>query len=216
MYSISPYCRWQFLLAVNLLLENGANVSGIDGRWALQSWLLYEYSWPQQVSTRILKLLASYGIELNYSDLNPLQRAAYTGNLDSVQLLLDGVPLQKNKEKELEEKFGKVRASYFSLLPLDIRKKVFSKAMVNIQTNKANPNIIDRHGNTALYHARQGFRLVEGKPMSRLSKHHPIFNMNFYRNNTINAVKIKNFIEIIDLLKDKMDPSLIPYSTDGY
>lgn len=199
-------------LVVKLLLEKGANVNGQDGRWALQAWLLYELTWPEYLSTQILKLLAEYGIHLDYSDLNPLSRAAYRGNLESVKLLLEGVPLQ-SKEKVLEEKFGKERTSYFSLLPQEIRKQVFYTALVNVKTNKANPNIKDRDGNTALYHAREGFRLIE-KPMTILQP--------YYRGSASiydaqkNAEKIKPFIAIINLLKQKMDPSLITYSPDGY
>lgn len=161
------------------LLENGAQVNNYvitknDNNFNVTLRGLYKNDPNHKHTKRILQILMEHGLDLNswapasfykrgddvaYSfTITPLMWAVRHGSIDLIKFLLHGV--------ELKPEFGaKYRASlitperesYFTLLPVELRRKILEFKPLN----KADPAATDQFGRTAIQHIPIGFKSEE-------------------------------------------------------
>lgn len=127
---------------IKLLIQNGANLNIQDSQGGTP--LHYYISHVYQASPEIIKLMVEYGADINIQNKGgktPLMLAAYWGNVPTVRLLINGI----QETQGLEQIGIQHDKTYFSLLPTEIRKITFEHLKM-----RADPNITDTNGNTAL------------------------------------------------------------------
>lgn len=102
----------------------------------------------------IIKEFIDHGADLEIKDYfgtTPLMRAVQNGSVEAVRMLTDGSLVERQQLKEIA-KHG--QGSYLSLLPSELKGKVFNYRKVG-----SNPNARDNQGRTAL---NMAIELLEG------------------------------------------------------
>ncbi len=170
----------QDLAEIKAFISQGANINSVDieGQALLHNIADYVAS---NISVQIATLLINYGANIDLQSINrgdtPLMRAVIAHNVPLVKLLANGL----HKVKEIEE-LGINDNSYFERLPADMRKMALEYLKV-----KANPNIKNKDGRTALDIARQNLNHMQIDP-------------EFFRNIDLNQ-RISDYQEIIKILE---------------
>ena len=141
---------------VKIVLDNGANPNRIG---SLLHATLNEYILnSKKPNTAIIKLLIERGADINSQDYRkrtPLINAAIAGNLEIVQVLLQGSS-QASFAQLQQLRLSEGSQSYLGLLPVDLMR------LTAQYTTGANPNITDDEGQTALDYATNKLQYLFG------------------------------------------------------
>ena len=140
------------LTIVKLLLDRGARSNAIGADY--QSPLLKTVNDPADLP--FVKLLLQKNADPNMAiegGITPLIKAAEQGNVEAVRLLLSGS--QEGPQMASIVRTEEIDRSYLGLLPEEIAQKVTRYDTKKIM--KADPNIKDHDGKTALYYAEKQF-----------------------------------------------------------
>ncbi len=124
----------------------------------------------EQNALEITKFFMEHGADLNAQDSSGhtiLMYAAGKGFPEMVKLLIDGLPYQKplEKYKDINALRSQNDNYYLQLLP----EGVLQQALTYL-VNKADPNVKDKKGLTALDHAQKNLKNVPGHQSDRLLK----------------------------------------------
>lgn len=133
---------------IKALLDQGANVNrNFIYNKGVSFWVEgYPLSLVVSIEDiEVIKEFIAHGADVEIKDRlgdTPLIEAVKRGSVEVVRLLTDGVIV---KEQQLKEIARHGQGSYLSLLPEELKKKVFEYRKI-----KANPNARNNEGKTAL------------------------------------------------------------------
>jgi hypothetical protein len=154
---------------IKLLLDNGA---AVNQKLNNQTPLMYYFTkqtfnytpWHIYFGPRpkiaIVRLLMQYGADVNkksmskWGERTALMQAALSGEPEIVQLLIEGIPVVPPALKTV----CALRSSYLSILPKELLE------ITAQYINRADPNIQDKDGKTALNYAITTLETIVGRP----------------------------------------------------